>query len=88
MVGKKPRKKIIHTIRVHQGEEAPYDIIDGVAEALAHCVSMEYTQAKMCEYMIRLKGSYSVYHTSDLERAGLILDELEEEGLRCTLLHK
>jgi len=33
-------------------------------------------------------GVYSVHHTTDLERAGLIIEALREEGLNCTLLHR
>lgn len=88
MVGKKARKPITHIIRVFSGTQEPYNIPDGVAEALMHCIGMEYTQAKNCEYMIMHSGVYSVYHTNDLERAGLILEVLQDQGLNCTLLHK
>jgi hypothetical protein len=88
MVGRKARKPITHIIRVFSGTQEPYNIPDGVAEALMHCIGMEYTQAKNCEYMIMYSGAYSVHHTNDLEKAGLILEALQEEGLRCRLLHK
>jgi hypothetical protein len=88
MVGRKARKPITHIIRVFSGTQEPYNISDGVAEALMHCIGMEYTQAKNCEYMIMYSGAYSVHHTNDLEKAGLILEALQEEGLRCRLLHK
>jgi hypothetical protein len=88
MVGKKPGKKVTHIIRVLSGTQEPYNIPDGVAEALMHSIGMEYTQAKNCEYMIMYTGAYSVHHTNDLERAGLILEALQEEGLNCILLHK
>lgn len=88
MVAKKPRNSITHIIRVLSGTQEPYNIPDGVAEALMHSIGMEYTQAKNCEYMIMYTGAYSVLHTNDLERAGLILEALKEEGLRCQLLHR
>jgi hypothetical protein len=88
MVTKRPRKPVIHIVRVFAGTQEPYSIPDGVAEALMHCVGMEYTQAKNCEYMIMHSGVYSVHHTTDLERAGLIIEALREEGLNCTLLHR
>jgi len=88
MVRKSPRKPVIHAIRVMSGTQEPYSIPDGVAEALMHSIGMEYTQAKNCEYMIMYTGAYTVHHTSDLEKAGMILEALQEEGLRCVLLHK
>lgn len=88
MVAKKPRKPVTHIIRVFHGTQEPYNIPDGLAEALMHCIGMEYTQAKNCEHMIMYRGVYSVHHTNDLERAGLILEALREEGLNCTLLHR
>ena len=88
MVGKKSRRPVTHIIRVLSGTQEPYSIPNGVAEALVHALGMEYTQAKNCEYMIMHVGVYSVHHTNDLERAGLILEALQEEGLRCILLHK
>lgn len=88
MVRAKARKPIQHIVRVFKGVEDVYDIPDGVTEALMQCLGMEYTQAKNCEYMIMNKGCYSVHHTNDLERAGLVLQSLQEEGLKCILLHK
>jgi len=88
MVAKKPLKPVTHIIRVFHGTQEPYNIPDGLAEALMHCIGMEYTQAKNCEHMIMYSGVYSVHHTNDLERAGLILEALREEGLNCTLLHR
>ena len=82
------KKPVQHIIRVMSGTQEPYSLSDGVAEALMHCLGFEYTQAKNCEYIIMTRGAYSVYHTTDLEKAGLILSELKEEGLKCMLLHK
>ncbi len=88
MVRKKPLKPVTHIVRVLSGTQDPYSLPDGVAEALMHSVGMEYTQAKNCEYMIMNSGVYSVYHTNDLERARLVMEALQDEGLRCILLHK
>lgn len=88
MVRVKARKPVQHIVRVCRGTDSVYSTLDGVVEALMHCLGMEYTQAKNCEYMIMNNGSYSVYHTNDLEQAGLVIESLQEEGLKCILLHK
>lgn len=88
MVVKRARKPIVHVVRVFSGTQEPYNIPDGLAEALMHCIGMEYTQAKNCEYVIMTNGVCSVHHTSDLEKAGLIIEALQEEGLSCSLLHR
>ena len=88
MVRTKARKPVLHVICVYKGSDDIYSIPDGVTESLMHSLGMEYTQAKNCEYMILNVGKYNVHHTNDLERAGLILDQLKSEGLIYKLLHK
>ena len=82
------KKTANYTIRILSGTQEPYSIPDGVTEALIHCLGFEYTQARNCEQVIMTKGAYSVYHTTDLERGKLMMEELEQEGLRCVLLHR
>jgi len=88
MVGKKRLKPITHIVRVVMDTQEPYTITNGIAEALMQSIGMEYTQAKTCEDMVMRTGAYSVHHTNDLERAGLVVEALQQQGLKCILLHK